>query len=232
MTRDEYEQRTADLVDRLTRPCEQAIADAGVPLEEIEEVLLVGGMTRSPAVQAMVEPIFGRPPSHGANPDEVVALGAAAYAGILAGDQDDAALLDVTPHDIGIKVGDSRFTVLISRNSMLPVRIRKLFATSHDDQKFVKIELYQGESDDVSKNRKLGQITLADLPEGKAGTVRIELTLTIDVESLLSVSARELTSGHKAAVSIQPSGGLSRKEIVEIIQRRREEERSDGAGDD
>jgi molecular chaperone DnaK len=217
VSKDEFEQRTADLVDRLIGPCRQAIADAEIDVASIEEVLLVGGMTRSPAVQAMVEPIFGRPPSRGVNPDEVVALGAAAYGGILAGEQDDAALLDVTPHDIGIKVGDSSFTILVARNSMLPVRARKLFATSHDDQEFVQIEVYQGESEETAENRKLGQIRLADLPPGEAGSVRI-------VESLLHVTARELTTGHKADVRIMPSGGLSRKEIVEIIKRRRAEE--------
>jgi molecular chaperone DnaK (HSP70) len=133
-------------------------------------VLLVGGMTRWPAVQATVERIFGKKPSKGANPDEVVALGAAAYAGILGGDDDGAALLDVTPHDIGIKVGETGFSVLIARNSMLPVRARKLFATTSADQKFVSIELYQGEHADVRKNRRLGQVTLDGLPPGPAGS--------------------------------------------------------------
>lgn len=227
LTRSEFQQSTTDLVDRITEPCRAALGDAGLSKDAIEEVLLVGGMTRSAAVQAMVEPIFGLAPSKGANPDEIVALGAAAYGSILAGDQDDAALLDVTPHDIGIRVGDSAFSVVIPRNSMLPVRAERLFATSRDDQAFVHIEVYQGESEDVGKNRKLGQITLADLPPGKAGRVRIKLTITIDVESLLHVTAREQTTGKEADVSIKPSGGLSRKEIVEIIKRRREEERVD-----
>ncbi len=229
LSRDEFEQSTADLVDQLTAPCRAAIADSGLSRDEIAEVLLVGGMTRSPAVQAVVEPIFGRPPSRGANPDEVVALGAAAYGGILAGEQDDAALLDVTPHDIGIKVGDSKFTTLVARNSMLPVRARRLFATSHDDQRFVQIEVYQGEDPEVAKNRKLGQVVLTDLPPGAAGSVRVELTLTLDVESLLHISARELTTGKQAEVKLKPTGGLSRKEIVEIIQRRRAEESDDEA---
>jgi len=224
LTRDEVETWTRDLLDRLEPPCRSTLADAGLAAADLEEVLLVGGMTRWPAVQAIVESIFGRKPSKGANPDEVVALGAAAYAGILAGDEDGAALLDVTPHDIGIKVGETGFSVLIARNSMLPVRARKLFATTSVDQKFVSIELYQGEHADVRKNRKLGQVVLDGLPAGPPGSVRVELNLTVDVESIMSITARELSTGKEAGVTLRPSGGLSQKEIVEIISRRREEE--------
>jgi molecular chaperone DnaK len=223
ITRDEVEAMTSELLARVEPPCLRALADAGLAASDVEDVLLVGGMTRWPAVQQTVERIFGRKPSKGANPDEVVANGAAAYAGILAGESDDAALLDVTPHDIGIKVGDAGFSVMIARNSMLPVRARKLFATTSDDQKFVSIELYQGESNDISKNRKLGQIVLDDLPPGAAGSVRVELVITVDVESMLNVSARELRTGKEASVVIRPSGGLSQREIVEIINRRRHE---------
>ena len=224
LTRDEVESWTRELLERLLPPCHRAITDAGVAAADLEEVLLVGGMTRWPAVPAIVERIFGKKPSKGANPDEVVALGAAAYAGILTGDADDAALLDVTPHDIGVKVGESLFSVLIARNSMLPVRVRKLFATTAADQKFVSIELYQGEHADVRRNRKLGQVTLDGLPPGLAGSVRVELIMTIDVESIMSVTARELSTGKEAGVTLRPSGGLSQREIVEIISRRREEE--------
>jgi len=223
VTRDEYEQLTQDLLDRVEAPSRRALADAGLDAGDVEEVLLVGGMTRWPAVQRTVERIFGRKPSKGANPDEVVALGAAAYAGILSGEADDAALLDVTPHDIGIKVGDSGFSVIIPRNSMLPVRARKLFATTSADQKFVSIELYQGESMELRGNRKLGQVVLENLPPGPAGSVRVELVMTVDVESILSVTARELRSGRETSVTIRPSGGLSQREIVEIINRRRQE---------
>jgi molecular chaperone DnaK len=223
LTRDYVEQVTKDLLDRLDAPVRRTIADAGVSVETIEEVLLVGGMTRWPAVQATVERLFGKKPSKGANPDEVVALGAAAYAGILAGEADDAQLLDVTPHDIGIKVGDSSFAVVLPRNSMLPVRARRLFATTSENQRFVSIELYQGESTDVTKNRKLGQVVLDDLPPGPPGSVRVELVMTVDVESILSVTAREIRGGREASVTIRPSGGLSQREIVEIINRRRQE---------
>ncbi len=225
LTRDYLEQLTKDLLDRLEAPCSRALADAGFDAKapDIEEVLLVGGMTRWPAVQDMVERIFHRKPSKGANPDEVVALGAAAYAGILAGEADDAQLLDVTPHDIGIKVGDSGFALVVPRNSMLPVRARRMFATTSADQKFVSIELYQGEDKDVARNRKLGQVVLDDLPKGPAGSIRVELVMTVDVEGILSVTAREIKSGREASVTIRPSGGLSQREIVEIITRRRQE---------
>jgi molecular chaperone DnaK len=223
ITRDELEQLTQDLLDRVEAPCKRALHDAGLEPGDVEEVLLVGGMTRWPAVQRIVEKIFHRKPSKGANPDEVVALGAAAYAGILSGEADDAALLDVTPHDLGIKVGDSGFSVMIPRNSMLPVRARKLFATASENQKFVSIELYQGESMELRGNRKLGQVILDDLPPGPAGSVRVELVMTVDVESILGVTARELKSGKEASVTIRPSGGLSQREIIEIITRRRQE---------
>jgi len=223
ITRDLLETLTKDLVDRLEAPCRRALADAGLTAGDLEEVLLVGGMTRWPAVQDVVERMFQRKPSKGANPDEVVALGAAQYAGILAGESDDAALLDVTPHDLGIKVGDSQFAVVLPRNSMLPCRARRLFATTADNQKFVSIELYQGDSSDVTKNRKLGQVTLDDLPPGAAGSARVELVITVNVESILSVTAREIRSGREASVTIRPSGGLSQREIVEIITRRRHE---------
>jgi len=228
--RDELESLTRDLIDRLRLPCERALRDAGLRPGDLEEVLLVGGMSRSPAVQRMVEQIFGTKPSKGANPDEIVASGAAAQGGILSGAMDDAALLDVAAHSIGIRVGDSAFSTIIPRNSMLPARTRKLFATTMDNQRFVHIEIYQGEEDEVAGNRKLGEVRLEDLPRGKAGSVRIELTLTVDVESILHVRARELSTGKQAKIRIAPSGGLSREEIIAIIERRRQEEQ--GAGDE
>ena len=173
VSREYVDQLTKDLLDRLEPPCRRALRDAGLEASALEEILLVGGMTRWPAVQETVERIFGKKPSKGANPDEVVALGAASYGGILAGESDEAALLDVTPHDIGIRVGDSQFALIVPRNSMLPVRARRLFATTTENQKFVSIELYQGESTDVAKNRKLGQVVLDDLPPGPAGSVRV-----------------------------------------------------------
>ena len=223
VTRELFETATRDLLDRLEPPCRRALADARLTAAEVEDVLLVGGMTRWPAVAEVVERLFHRKPSRGANPDEVVALGAAQYAGILAGTSDDTALLDVTPHDLGIKVGDSQFAVVLPRNSILPVRARRVFKTTEDNQKFVTIELYQGDSAEVANNRKLGQIVLDDLPPGPAGATRVELVMTANVESILSVTARELKTGRAASVTIRPSGGLSQREIIEIINRRRQE---------
>ncbi len=224
ITREQFETFTKDLLERLEAPVLRALGDAQLKPADLADVLLVGGMTRWPAVERAVEKYFQRKPSKGANPDEVVALGAAQYAGILAGDSTDAAaLLDVTPHDIGIKVGDSQFAVVLPRNSMLPVRARRLFATTHENQKFVSIELYQGDSSDVLKNRKLGQVVLDDLTPGPPGSTRVELVITVDVESILSVTAREPKSGRESSVTIRPSGGLSQREVVEIINRRRQE---------
>jgi molecular chaperone DnaK len=221
ITRDESDQLTADLIERLVIPCRRALDDARLTADAIEDVLLVGGMSRVPRVQELVEQIFGRKPSKGANPDEVVALGAAAYAAILGGEMDDAALLDVTPHTIGIKVGNSGFAAVIPRNSMLPVRERKVFSTTRDDQDHVRVEIYQGESSDIRENRKLGEVTLHDLPHGRAGTVKIELFITVDVESILHVAARETSTGTEAAVRIAPSGGLTETDIVRIVEERR-----------
>ena len=221
LTRAEFEALTADLRERLAVPCRRVVKDAGIPLDRIDEVLLVGGMTRSPAIQSLVASLFGREPSKADNPEEVVGVGAAQYGGVLSGAHDDAALLDVTPHDIGIKVGDSSFAVLIPRNSMLPVRARRKFATISDDQQFVSIELYEGNSEDLADKRLLGAVRLDDLPPGKAGEVMIQLMTTIDVESLVEVTVAELSTGAKAQLRIKPTGGLSRKELVELIAKRR-----------
>lgn len=230
VTRDELTAATSDLIDRLRIPCERALRDAELSPADIEEVLLVGGMSRDPMVQQMVEQIFGTKPSKGANPDEIVACGAAAQGGILSGQLDDAALLDVAAHSIGIRVGDSAFSTIIPRNSMLPARARKLFATTMDNQRFVHIDIYQGEDSDVRRNRKLGEIRLEDLPPGPAGSVKLELSLTANVESILEVRARELSTGREARVRIAPSGGLSPDEIQQIIERRRLEEQRSADG--
>ncbi len=221
ITRKYFDALTADLVGRLEAPCLRAFQDAGLGPADIEEVLLVGGMSRAPAVQSMVEKIFGQAPSKAANPDEVVALGAAAHGGILAGDDEEATLLDVAPHTIGIKVGSTGFAPIIKRNSMLPVREHKLFATNTDDQEFVEVEIYQGDSDTIVGNRRLGQIRLGGLPKGKAGTVRIRLTITVDVESILSVTATELSTGKSAKVQITTSGGLTKTDLDRIVEKRR-----------
>ncbi len=232
ITRSEFNELSKSLLERLRAPCERAIADANLETSDIEEVLLVGGMSRSPAVQAIVEDIFKQAPSKCANPDEVVALGAAAHAGILAGDEDETTLLDVAAHSIGIKVGSTGFAAIIKRNSMLPVREHKLFTTNVDNQQFVDVEIYQGESSNIKENRKLGKVHLEGLPPGKAGTVKIKLTVTIDVESMLSVKATEISTGKSAQVRVTPTGGLSEDDLSGIVEQRRIEERNASLDED
>jgi molecular chaperone DnaK len=227
--RRELETLTADLLARLEPPCAQALRDAGLAPGQLDEVLLVGGMTRMPAVQAAVERIFGRRPSKGANPDEVVALGAAAHGAILAGALDDVILLDVTPQSLGIRVGET-FVTVIPRNTTVPARARKLFATSQADQAHVSVEVFQGESQVARENRHLGRFTLEGLPPGPAGSVRVELSFLVDVDGCLSVSARELSTGLAASVRLAPSGGLDEDELNRILEARRAAGRPGGAG--
>ena len=222
ITSTELQAITSHLVERLAAPCLQAIEDAGLDKSKLEDILLVGGMTRMPAIQEKVKAIFGKDPNKGVNPDEIVAMGAAAYAGILSGDLDDATLLDVAPHTIGIKVGSHGFAPIIDRNSMLPVRETKLFATSHDGQSFIDIDIYQGEDKDTRNNRRLGKIRLDDIAAKGAGKIKIELVMTLDVESILHVKAKELSSGNVSEIKIKPNSGLSAEDIDDIIRRRRE----------
>jgi molecular chaperone DnaK len=219
LTRREFDEMTRDLVDRLGPPCAQALADSRLTPADLNEVLLVGGMTRVPAVQAAVEKIFGRKGSKGANPDEVVALGAAAHGAILSGEIDDIVLLDVTPHSLGIRVGGTLATI-IPRNTTVPARARKLFATTQDDQPFVAVEVYQGESRDPRENRHLGKFTLDGLPKGPAGSVRVELTFLVDADGIVSVTAREQTTGRETHVTLSPSGGLDQEQLEKILEQR------------
>ena len=220
LARDELDQLTADLVARLAPPCEAAMRDAGLELGELDDVLLVGGMTRVPAVQREVERIFGRKPSKGAHPDEAVALGAAAHAGLLGGELEDIVLLDVTPHSLGVRVGENS-AVVIPRNSTIPASARKLFATTRDNQQHVAIEIYQGDAKDIRENRYLGRFTLEGLPAGPAGSVRVELAFHVDVDGIVSFAAREMSTGLASHFTLAPSGGLSGDEIERIIEKRR-----------
>jgi molecular chaperone DnaK len=219
LTRAELEALTADLVERLAGPCAAALADAGLTAADLDDVLLVGGMTRVPAIQREVERIFGRRPSKGANPDEVVALGAAAHAGLLAGELDDIVLLDVTPQSLGVRVGDNT-AVVIPRNTTVPVRAHKLFATTRDDQTHVSIEIYQGDAKAMKDNRYLGRFTLDGLPTGPAGSVRVEIAFSVDVDGILSLEARELSTGLMANFTLAPSGGLTPDELERIVEAR------------
>jgi molecular chaperone DnaK len=219
VTRRELDELTADLVARLEPPCVAALRDAG--LTSVDDVLLVGGMTRMPQVIAAVERIFGRRASKGANPDEVVALGAAAHGALLASDRDELVLLDVIPQSLGVRVGDA-MSVVIPRNTTVPARGKKLFSTTTDNQPSVTVEIYQGDAREAKDNRHLGRFTLDGLPAGPAGSVRVEVGFAVDADGIVSLEARELSSGMVASLTLSPSGGLSPDDMAKIIAARRE----------
>ncbi len=215
------ERLTKRLIDKLTAPCQRALQDAGLKATDLDQVLLVGGMTRMPAVQRKVEEIFGKIAAKDVNPDEIVAIGAAIQCGIMSGQVDDAVLLDVTPHSLGLRVKDGRMSPLIPKNTTIPTSEKKLFATTRDDQEFVEIMVYQGEQELVDHNTFLGRFRLADLPRRSAGNVNVEVTFLIDADGVLNVSAREVSSDKSASVTISPSSGLSRNQVDNLSDRRK-----------
>ena len=210
---------TADLIDRLQPPCDQALSDAGLSREDLDQVLLVGGMTRMPAVRRKVEEIFGKISAKDVNPDEIVAVGAATQCAILTGELSDVVLLDVTPHSLGVRVKDERMSVVIERNTTIPTSEKKLFATTRDNQDHVDILVYQGEHEYVWSNTSLGQFSLGDLPLKQAGKVNVEVTFLLDADGVLHVTARELTTDKEASVKIAPSSGLSKGEVDRLAKR-------------
>jgi molecular chaperone DnaK len=218
--RSEVEVLCKELLEKLRAPCEQALADARLTARDIDQVVLVGGMTRMPAVQARVEEIFGKKPSKGVNPDESVAMGAATQSAIVGGELQEVILLDVTPHSMGIKVAGDKMSVIIPRNTTIPTRERKVFSTTEDGQDFVAIEVFQGEDAVATRNRGLGRFVLGDLPRMPAGAVRVEVSFTMDADGILHVSATELTSGRAASVTIQAQGGLSQSDVERLAQDR------------
>jgi molecular chaperone DnaK len=221
LRRDELEALCADLVARLEPPCAAALRDAGLAPGDVDDVLLVGGMTRAPAVMAAVERIFRRKPSRGANPDEAVALGAAAHGALLASERDDLVLLDVIPQSLGVRVGDA-MAVVIPRNTTVPARGRKLFATTRADQTEVTVEIYQGEAREARENRHLGRFTLDGLPPGPPGSVRVEVAFRVDADGIVSLEAREISTGRAAHLVLSPSGGLSDDDMRRIIAAHRD----------
>jgi molecular chaperone DnaK len=207
------------LIDRLEAPCAQALEDAGISHEELDQVLLVGGMTRMPMVQRKVEEIFGNKIAKDVNPDEIVAVGAAIQSGILAGEIEDVVLLDVTPHSLGVRVKGDRMSKVIPRNTTIPTSEAKRFATTEDDQTFVEVQVYQGEGEKVSDNTPLGRFTLGDLPARGKGEVQVEVNFLVNADGVLEVTAHELTSGKQASVRIDASGGLTKNEVRELRER-------------
>lgn len=216
LSRGELEKLSASLLGALEAPCRRALEDARMSAEDIDQVLLVGGMSRMPAVQRKVVDIFGREPSKGVNPDEIVAQGAATQSGIMGGELQEVVLLDVTPHSLGIKVAGNRMSVLIPSNTTVPTRANKTFATTEDNQTFVSLEVYQGEHESVEENRYLGRFTLGDLPARPRGKTRVEVHFTMDADGMLEVAATESSSGKAATVTIEAAGGLSPTEIASL----------------
>jgi len=218
LTREKFESLCKNLIDRCRIPVEKSLKDAKVDKSGINEVVLVGGSTRIPAIQQLVESLTGKKPNKSVNPDEVVAIGAAIQAGILAGEITDILLLDVTPLSLGVETVGGIMTKLISRNTTIPVKKSELFSTAADNQTNVEIHVLQGEREVVSGNKSLGNFKLEGIPEAPKGQPQIEVTFDINVDGLLSVTAKENASGKEQSVTIQGSSNLSETDIDTMLE--------------
>ncbi len=218
LTRAKLEQLVDDLVERVIGPCKKALADAKVSQSDIDEVILVGGMTRMPKVQEVVKELFGREPHKGVNPDEVVALGAAIQAGVLSGDVKDVLLLDVTPLSLGIETLGAVFTKLIERNTTIPTKKSQIFSTAADNQTAVSIHVLQGEREMAIHNRTLGRFDLIGIPLAPRGMPQIEVTFDIDANGIFHVSAKDLGTGKEQSIKIESSSGLSEVEVDKMVK--------------
>jgi molecular chaperone DnaK len=213
-----FEELVRDLVERLVEPCRIALQDAGLATREIDEVILVGGMTRMPAVQRKVEEIFGRPPHKGVNPDEVVAAGAAIQGGVLIGEVEDVLLLDVTPLSLGVETQGGIDTVIIPRNTTIPTSKSQIFSTTEDAQSVVRIHVLQGERELAKDNKTLGRFELVGIPPAPRGVPQIEVTFDIDADGVVNVSAKDLGTGRSQAIRVTAASGLGEEEVARLVE--------------
>jgi molecular chaperone DnaK len=218
LTRAKFEALVDDLIQKTVEPCRKALKDAGISAGEINEVVLVGGMTRMPKVQEVVKQFFGKEPHKGVNPDEVVAIGAAIQAGVLQGDVKDVLLLDVTPLSLGIETLGGVFTRIIDRNTTIPTKKSQVFSTAEDNQTAVTIRVFQGEREMASDNKLLGQFDLVGIPPAPRGVPQVEVTFDIDANGIVNVSAKDKATSKEQQIRIQASGGLSEADIERMVK--------------